>query len=131
MQEGDGLRLRSHLQHPQVCLVSPSTRCSHIAHKLTIRSRTINGFYRTYASQGDSGNKADQVFCPTCGSGICGLPQPGHPRENFAYIKSGTLDAETRKTLAPQIELFCESKLPFIKESFGKQFQTTPPVQSG
>lgn len=34
----------------------------------------------------------------------------------------------TLQSVKPAVELFTESKMPFVKEAFGKQFQTTPPA---
>ncbi|ODQ56129.1 DUF636 domain protein [Saitoella complicata NRRL Y-17804] len=84
---------------------------------------SIKGPTKSYASPGSSGKDVHRIFCSECGSPIAHDPDAA---PEIIAMKAGTLDMEQKKKLEPQAEIWCVSKLPFVQEKLGKQFDHMP-----
>ncbi|KAJ5193553.1 hypothetical protein N7449_009695 [Penicillium cf. viridicatum] len=84
---------------------------------------TINGPTKSWAGKGSSGLAVHRIFCSECGSPIAHDPDAA---PEIIAIKAGTLDAEIKKTLKPDTEIWTVSKLPFCQESLAHPFKNMP-----
>ncbi|KAL8327977.1 hypothetical protein RB597_004014 [Gaeumannomyces tritici] len=84
---------------------------------------TINGPTKSWAGKGSSGKAVHRIFCSECGSPIAHDPDAV---PEIIALKGGTLDAEIKKTLKPDTEIWTVGKLPFCQESLAKPFTHMP-----
>ncbi|TLD21433.1 hypothetical protein PspLS_08849 [Pyricularia sp. CBS 133598] len=84
---------------------------------------TINGPTKSWAGKGSSGKAVHRIFCGECGSPIAHDPDAA---PEIIAIKGGTLDAEIKKTLKPDTEIWTVGKLPFCQEHLAKPFTHMP-----
>ncbi|TLS29013.1 hypothetical protein PpBr36_01633 [Pyricularia pennisetigena] len=84
---------------------------------------TINGPTKSWAGKGSSGKAVHRIFCGECGSPIAHDPDAA---PEVIAIKGGTLDAEIKKTLKPDTEIWTVGKLPFCQEHLAKPFTHMP-----
>lgn len=79
------------------------------------------GELRTYACQGDSGNRVERHFCAACGSHLLSGLESGP----FDAVKVGTLDEPL--PLQPQIEIWTSSAQPWAHHPEGAmRFEKNP-----
>jgi len=83
----------------------------------------ISGPTKSWAGKGSSGKDVHRIFCSECGSPIAHDPDAA---PEIIAIKAGTLSSEIKQKLKPDTEIWCVSKLPFMKESLPKPFQHMP-----
>lgn len=76
----------------------------------------LTGELRTYVDRADSGRAVERLFCPACGSAVLSRIEP---LPDLVLIKAGTLDEPSR--LAPSIEVFCDSAMPFVAALAGTE----------
>jgi hypothetical protein len=76
----------------------------------------IQGSPKSYASKGDSGKTVVAKFCPNCGSTLLSEPElmPG-----MTIVRAGTLDDTS--WLKPTMEIYCDSKQPWVELGGGMQ----------
>ena len=82
--------------------------------------RFTSGEPKHFSKTGDSGNERDMAFCGDCGTHLCSLPgenQAGDPQ--FVSIRLST--SRQFAELRPSAELFCDSKLAWMRPIEGAQ----------
>ncbi|ELQ37189.1 DUF636 domain-containing protein [Pyricularia oryzae Y34] len=89
---------------------------------------TINGPTKSWAGKGSSGKAVHRIFCSECGSPIAHDPDAA---PEIIAIKGGTLDAEIKKKLKPDTEIWTVGKLPFCQEHLAKPFTHMPEMIAG
>lgn len=85
--------------------------------------RFLTGTPTVYVKVGDSGNKREQTFCPTCGTPIYSKSPDGEP--GMLGIRVGTI--RQRDRLPPKLECFTRSAHDWaLGLSKGRQFEKMP-----
>jgi hypothetical protein len=72
-------------------------------------SVSVQGNTTAYVGTGDSGKSVTSRFCPVCGSTLMSEPEM---MAGMAIIRAGTLDDTS--TLKPAMEIYCDSKQPWV-----------------
>ncbi|KAK4033742.1 hypothetical protein C8A01DRAFT_49720 [Parachaetomium inaequale] len=86
-------------------------------------SLTIKGPIKRWEGTGSSGQSVWRLFCGECGSPIAHDPDAA---PSIIALKGGSLDAEIKKTLKPDTEIWTVGKLPFCQENLEKAFTHMP-----
>jgi len=74
----------------------------------------LTGGTSIYHATGESGQSVERHFCNACGSPVFTAVDVA---PDTVFVKAGTLDDELKKQLiAPHIEIFTRSRLPFSTE---------------
>ena len=73
--------------------------------------RLTSGEPKIYVKTAESGNRRAQAFCGTCGSRLWASAEKDPPVYN---LRLGTI--RERAELPPQVQLWCRSALPWMKE---------------
>jgi hypothetical protein len=76
----------------------------------------LRGEPKVYVKTADSGNRRAQAFCPDCGSRLWAAAEKDTPVYN---LRLGTV--RQRAQLAPQMQVFCNSALPWSANLGGIQ----------
>ena len=74
--------------------------------------RLVTGAPAIYVNTGDSGNKREQSFCPTCGTPIYSSGVGEGPK--FYTIRLGSI--RQRAALAPRMQIWMRSALPWAAD---------------
>jgi len=84
---------------------------------------SVQGPTKTFATKGLSGQPNVRTLCPNCGSTILSEPAA---LTGVSVIRAGTLDDTS--WIKPQMEIFCDSKQPWVALGSGLQsFPKMPP----
>ena len=73
----------------------------------------LSGEPTVYTKVGDSGNRREQAFCPTCGAAIYATA-PG-PEPRVYNIRLGT--ARQRAELVPKVQIWSRSRLAWLDDA--------------
>jgi hypothetical protein len=85
---------------------------------------TMTGEAKTYDSTGDTGQGTHSTFCPNCGSPVTGTADI---MQGIVMIRAGTMDDQS--WLKPGMEIYCDSKMPWVALGGGLQsFPKMPPA---
>ena len=71
----------------------------------------LSGEPRIYVKTAESGNRRAQAFCATCGTRVYASAEKNPEVFN---LRVGTIDQ--RAQLAPKIQLWCRSAMPWVSE---------------
>jgi hypothetical protein len=82
-------------------------------------SLTLTGEVKVFDAKGDTGQAVHSTFCPNCGSPVLGTAEI---MQDVVMIRAGTLDDAS--TLKPAMEIYCDSKQPWV--SLGGGLQSFP-----
>ena len=74
--------------------------------------KLLSGELKTYVKIGENGLKRPQTFCPECGSPIYSTSDAQGAK--VYSIRVGTI--RQRRDLAPRLQIWCRSSLPWITE---------------
>ncbi len=87
---------------------------------------SVNGNTTTYVGTGDTGKSVIARFCPVCGSTLVSEPEA---MAGMAIIRAGTLDDTS--ALKPTMEIYCDSKQPWVALAGGLQSFPKMPMPGG
>jgi hypothetical protein len=83
----------------------------------------LRGEPKIYVKTAESGNRRAQAFCPQCGTRIYAAPEKDPPVFN---LRLGTV--RQRAELAPKMQLWCRSALPWVMDLASVKQQAKQPM---
>ncbi len=75
----------------------------------------MTGDTKTYRKIAASGNRRILVFCPNCGTQMCGMPDGDGPK--LISLRLGTCNQ--RAQLPPKRQIWCRSAMPWVNDLSG------------
>lgn len=99
-----------------VCHCTDCQAISGSAFRTTLRvpdsDLEMSGKTKTYKKIAASGNERALVFCPECGTQMCGMPVGDGPK--LISLRLGTCNQ--RANLPPKRQIWCRSAMPWVND---------------
>ncbi len=99
-----------------VCHCTDCQAISGSAFRTTLRvpdsDLEMSGETKTYNKVAASGNERALVFCPECGTQMCGMPVGDGPK--LISLRLGTCNQ--RAKLPPKRQIWCRSAMPWVND---------------
>lgn len=87
--------------------------------------RFTSGTPRHFSKVADSGKARRMAFCERCGTHLCSMPEDPAEADGYVSIRLSTSNEFHR--LRPVVEIFCDSRVPWLTALDGaRQFPRMP-----
>ena len=106
-------------ENASVCHCTDCQAISGSAFRTTLRvpdaDLEMTGETKTYYKIAASGNERALLFCPECGTQMCGMPVGDGPK--LISLRVGTCNQ--RAELPPKRQIWCQSAMPWVNDLAG------------